>query len=124
MQPFTGVRNVDQQSTAISGLAGVEADLVYLAPTHAICDARPVAADLIYHDRTGEIYLMQCNPRQRWHYVPAMRADEALLSKCHDSARDGRAVWSPHAAFDDPTAPADVLPRESIEPRTIAFHPA
>jgi hypothetical protein len=37
-------------------------------------------------------------------------------------ARDGRAVLSPHGAFEDPTAPADVLPRESIELRTIAFH--
>ena len=94
----------------------------------AMCDARSVskgdlvALDLIYHDRTGEIYLMQYNPRQRWYYVPAMRADEALLLKCYDSARDGRAVLSPHGAFEDPTAPADVLPRESIELRTIAFH--
>jgi hypothetical protein len=94
----------------------------------AMCDARSVspgdliASDLIYRDRTGEIYLMQHNPKQRWYYVPAMRADEALLLKCYDSARDGRAVQSPHGAFEDPTAPADVLPRESIELRTIAFH--
>ena len=94
----------------------------------AMCDSRSVskgdlvALDLIYHDRTGEIYLMQYNPRQRWYYVPAMRADEALLLKCYDSARDGRAMLSPHGAFEDPTAPADVLPRESIELRTIAFH--
>jgi hypothetical protein len=47
-----------------------------------------------------------------------------LLLKCYDSARDGRAVLSPHGAFEDPTAPADVLPRESIELRTIAFHSA
>jgi hypothetical protein len=96
----------------------------------AMCDARTVspgdlvASDLIYRDRTGEIYLMQHNPKQRWYYVPAMRADEALLLKCYDSARDGRAVLSPHGAFEDPTAPADVLPRESIELRTIAFHSA
>jgi hypothetical protein len=96
----------------------------------AMCDARSVspgdliASDLIYRDRTGEIYLMQHNPKQRWYYVPAMREDEALLLKCYDSARDGRAVLSPHGAFEDPTAPADVLPRESIELRTIAFHAA
>ena len=36
--------------------------------------------------------------------------------------KNGRAVLSPHGAFEDPTAPADVLPRESIELRTIAFH--
>ena len=73
---------MDQQSSTISKLAGVEADLIY------------------------------------------PHADEVLLLKCYDSARDGRAVLSPHGAFEDPTAPADVLPRESIEARTIAFHSA
>ena len=96
----------------------------------AMCDARTVspgdlvASDLIYRDRKGEIYLMNYNPKQRWYYVPTMRADETLLLKCYDSARDGRAVLSPHGAFEDPTAAADVLPRESIELRTIAFHSA
>jgi hypothetical protein len=96
----------------------------------AMCDARSVSpgdlvpSDLIYRDRTGEIYLMNHNAKQRWYYVPEMRADEALLLKCYDSARDGRAVLSPHGAFEDPTAPADVLPRESIELRTVAFHAA
>ena len=95
-----------------------------------MCDARSVSAgdmvpsDLIYRDRKGEIYLMQHNPKQRWYYVPEMRAEEVLLLKCYDSARDGRAVLSPHSAFEDPTAPADALPRESIELRTIAFHAA
>jgi hypothetical protein len=96
----------------------------------AMCDARSVspgdlvASDLIYRGRKGEIYLMHHNPKQRWYYVPEMRADEVLLLKCYDSARDGRAVLSPHGAFEDPTTPADVLPRESIELRTIAFHSA
>ena len=96
----------------------------------AMCDARTVspgdlvASDLIYCDRKCEIYLMQHKPKQRWYYVPEMRADEVLLLKCNDSARDGRALLSPHSAFEDPMAPADVLPRESIELRTIAFHSA
>jgi hypothetical protein len=38
------------------------------------------------------------------------------------SARGRRAVQSPHGAFEDPTMPANVLPRQSIELRTIAFH--
>jgi hypothetical protein len=57
----------------------------------------------------------------RWFYVPEMRANEALLLKCYDSAQDGRARFVPHTAFTDPTAPADVLPRESIELRTLVF---
>lgn len=94
----------------------------------AMCDARTVSpgdlipSDLVYRDRKGEIYLMQYNPKQRWYYVPEMSKDEVLLLKCYDSARDGRAVLSPHGAFEDPTMPADALPRESIELRTIAFH--
>ena len=61
---------MDEQSTIIPRLAGVEANLLYLAPMTE------------------------------------------------------RPVLSPHGPFEDPTAPADVLPRESIELRTIAFHAA
>jgi hypothetical protein len=57
---------MDQQGTTMSELAGVKADLVYLAPM----------------------------------------------------------TRRPHGALEDPTTPADALPRESIEQRTIAFHAA
>jgi hypothetical protein len=96
----------------------------------AVCDASSVAAadlvasDLVYRERVGETYSVTYNPAHRWFYVPAMQPDEALLLKCFDSATDGRARFAPHTAFDDPTAPADVLPRESIEIRTLAFHEA
>jgi hypothetical protein len=53
-----------------------------------------------------------------------MQADEAVLIKCYDSAEDGTARFTAHSAFDDPTAPADVLLRESIELRTLVFHSA
>jgi hypothetical protein len=93
----------------------------------AVCDAGSVAEgdlvgqDLIYRDRTGEIYGLTYNPAHRWYYAPAMRADEALLLKCFDSARDGRARFMPHTSFADPNAPVDLLPRESIELRTLIF---
>ena len=96
----------------------------------AVCDARTVAAgdlvasDLVYRDRVGETYGVTYNPEHRWFYVPDMQPDEALLLKCYDSSIDGRARFAPHTAFDDPTAPADMLPRESIELRTLVFHPA
>ena len=96
----------------------------------AMCDARSVAPedlvpqDLVYRDRVGEIYAVTYSPAHRWYYVPEMQADEALLLKCYDSATDGRARFMPHTAFDDPTAPADVLPRESIEIRSLVFHQA
>jgi hypothetical protein len=96
----------------------------------AVCDATSVqqsdfvASDLIYRDRTGETYAVAYNPAHRWYYVPEMRADEAILIKCYDSATDGRARFAPHTAFEDPSAPANVLPRESIELRTLVFFPA
>jgi hypothetical protein len=96
----------------------------------AVCDAGSVAsgdlvpADLVYADRTGETYAVTYNPNHRWFFTPAMRRDEALLIKCFDSAEDGRARFVPHTAFDDPTAPPDKLPRESIEIRSLVFHRA
>jgi len=96
----------------------------------AVADARSVApgdlvgSDLVYRDRVGETYAVKFNPAHRWFYVPDMQPDEALLLKCYDSKTDGRARFAPHTAFEDPTAPADRLPRESIEVRTLVFHPA
>ncbi len=80
-----------------------------------------VTAKLIYPDRTGEIYYGAYNPAHRWYYFPDMTADEAILVKCYDSAKDGRTRFSLHAAFADPTTPADAPRRESIEVRTFAF---
>jgi hypothetical protein len=96
----------------------------------AVCDWQSIAAedliasDLRYRDRTGETYAVAYNPRHRWFYFPKMRRDEALLLKCWDSARDGRARLTAHTAFDDPTTPPDAPARESIEARTIAFFPS
>ena len=95
----------------------------------AVCDATTVAftdfvpSDLVYRDRTGETYRVKYNPAHRWFYVPEMRVDEAILIKCYDSAED-KARFTAHSSFEDPTAPKDVLPRESIELRTLAFHAA
>ena len=94
----------------------------------AICDARSipledfVATDLIYHDRTGEIYNVRFNPAHRWFYAPRMSRDEALMFRCYDSATDGRARFVAHTAFEDPMTPQVVIPRESIEVRALAFY--
>ena len=93
----------------------------------AICDARSIApddliaTDLVYRDRTGEVYQTVWNPDHRWFYYPGLEASEAILIKCYDSATDGTARFTCHTAFEDPTAPEDALPRESIEARTLAF---
>lgn len=94
----------------------------------AVTDARTVAehdlvaTDLVYPDRTGEIYYVKFNPDHRWFYAPAMRSEEVMLIKCYDSVADGRARFVPHSAFVDPTTPPGAPPRESIELRTLVFY--
>jgi hypothetical protein len=96
----------------------------------AICAATSVAfadfvpSDLVYRDRIGETYRVKYNPAHRWFYVPEMRTEEAVLIKSYDSAEDGRARFTAHSAFEDSTALVDVLPRESIELRTLVFYNA
>ena len=50
---------------------------------------------------------------------PNMQRNEAMVFKCSDSMKDGRARWTAHCAFDDPNSPPDAPPRESIEMRTL-----
>ena len=69
----------------------------------------------------GEIYHITYNPDHCWFYFPHMQTNEALVFKTYDSATDGRARWTAHAAFDDPTGAPNAHARESIEVRTLAF---
>jgi hypothetical protein len=93
----------------------------------AIADARSVApGDLIaserrYPNRVGEIYRVSYNPAHAWFYFPRMRPCEAVVFKVYDSETDGRARFTAHTAFHDPTTPPDAPPRESIESRALAF---
>jgi hypothetical protein len=95
----------------------------------AICDARSIAAedfvpsDLIYPDKVGETYRFKHNRNHRWFYFPYMERDEAILLKCYDSKEDGRARFTAHTAFEDPTSPPDAAARESIEVRALVFWP-
>ncbi len=94
----------------------------------AFCDAASVASgDLVpverqAEDRIGEIQLALYNPSHSWYYFPAMRTEEALLFKTYDSATDGRARFTPHTSFADPTAADQAPPRESIETRCFVFY--
>jgi len=95
----------------------------------AVCDARTVdpadlvPSDLVYRERVGETYSVTYNPAHEWYYVPEMRREQALLLKIADTKTDGRARFMPHTSFTDPTTPPDAFPRESIELRTLVFHP-
>jgi hypothetical protein len=92
-----------------------------------ICDARSLAEqDLViserrYPNRVGQTYQIAYNPDHDWYYFPQMTRDEAMVFKVYDSATDGRARFTAHSAFADPTSPPDAAPRESIEMRTMAF---
>jgi hypothetical protein len=93
----------------------------------AIADARGIGtqelipSSRVYPDRIGEVYHISFNPNHRWYYFPNMARNEAIVFKTYDSIKDGRARWTAHSAFDDPTGPQDAPPRESIEMRTLAF---
>ena len=93
----------------------------------AICDARSVKPDDLviserrYPNRVGQTYAVRYNPDHAWYWFPRMQRNEALVFKVYDSLKDGRARWTAHTAFNDPTAPPNARPRESIEIRTLAF---
>jgi len=93
----------------------------------AMADARSVAPDDLlvaerrYPGRVGQTYRLKYSPRHRWFYFPEMRRDEAIVFKVYDSAKDGRARFTPHTSFEDPTTPPGAPPRQSIEARALAF---
>jgi hypothetical protein len=93
----------------------------------AVADARSIpAADLLvaerrYPHRVGQTYRLKYSPGHRWFYFPNMRRDEALVFKVYDSEKDGRARFTPHTSFDDPTTPPGAPPRQSIEARALVF---
>lgn len=97
----------------------------------AVCDARTVAPEdevtvtaitvekdsgEIIHDTTGYLH----NPAHRWYYFRDMTPGEVLIFKAHDTDRS-RSVRVPHSAFTDPSCPAGVPTRASVEMRCLAL---
>jgi hypothetical protein len=101
--------------------AAIDRPLAFL-DARSVAPGDLVATELVYPDRRGENYSVTANPRHRWSYFPDVTTDEALLIKCADT-RDGVAKFTPHTSFDNPLAPPDAPPRESVEFRAIAFFP-
>ena len=94
----------------------------------AMCDASSVSKDdlvsvpRISKDRVGTVQMATFNPSHHWCYFPLMQIDEALLFKVYDSADDGRARFTLHTSFDDPSVKgATGMDRESIETRCFVF---
>ena len=96
----------------------------------AVADAKSVSfedfllAERRYPGRIGQTYRLMYNPQHRWYYFPRMRRDEALVFKVYDSAKDGRARFTPHTSFEDPQSSPGAPPRQSIEARALAFFSA
>jgi hypothetical protein len=97
----------------------------------AVCDARSLApGDLVEADAVFDVagvpewsfegWVVRYNPLHRWSYFSAMTRDEALVFKTNDSDPSEPHCVA-HSAFDDPSCPAGVPPRASIEMRATAY---
>jgi hypothetical protein len=97
----------------------------------AVCDARTVSReDLMEADAVFDVpgkpewsfegLVVHYSRRHRWSYFSNMTRDEALVFKTNDSD-PSQPHHVPHSAFNDPTCPAGVAPRASIEMRAIAY---
>ncbi len=99
----------------------IQANPLAIADARSLAPADLIAAERRYPHRVGETYQVRYSPAHRWFYFPQMRRDEALVFKVYDSQRDGRARFTAHTSFVDPTSPPGAPPRQSIEARTLAF---
>ena len=99
----------------------VESNPLGLIDSRTVTSGDLIASERRYPNRIGETYQVSFNPAHAWSYFPHLRREEAIVFKVYDSAKDGRARFTPHSAFVDPTAPANAAPRQSIEARMIAF---
>jgi hypothetical protein len=94
----------------------------------ALCDARSVrpehivSVEMVMPERAFQVFRLVYDQAHRWFYFPQMRIGEVVLLKCYDSLEDGRARYTPHTAFVDPTTPPGAAPRESIEVQAIVLH--
>ena len=99
--------------------------------TLALCDGRSVSSlETMEFDVTigpedipGNTFVARVCRRSdahRWYYFSNLTRDEVIVFKAFDSAAPD-ALNVAHTAFDDPTAPADAIPRSSIEARFVAF---
>jgi len=97
----------------------------------AVVDARSVdtedlvEADAVF-DQSGSpewsfaSWLIRYNPAHRWSYFSNMLRDEALVFKTNETD-PARPHAVPHSAFNDPSCPAGVPTRVSVEMRAAAY---
>jgi hypothetical protein len=99
----------------------VETFPLAIADAQSLSPKNLVVSERRAHNRIGQTYAITYDPAHRWFWFPRQRREEAIVFKVYDSLQDGRARWTAHTAFEDPTSPPQARPRESIEIRTFAF---
>jgi hypothetical protein len=99
----------------------IESNPLAVADAQTLDDQDLLVAERRYPGRIGQTYRLKYNPKHRWYYFPRMRRDEALVFEVYDSLKDGRARFTPHTSFDDPSTGPGAPPRQSIEARALAF---
>jgi hypothetical protein len=90
-------------------------------PWEAIDDDHLHTVERRAYNRVGQTRHASYDANNRWFYFPDMTRGEAVLIKNYDTETDGRARYALHTSFDDPTAPENATPRESLETRVFAF---
>ena len=97
----------------------------------AVCDLRSILPeDVVLADsldrtdppRIGYSYRLVHRRTQKWHYFPAMTADEVLVHKQYDTLEEAshrRGVF--HGAVADPAVGPDAPPRLTVELRLMAL---
>jgi len=99
----------------------IETNPLAVADAQTLDEQDLLIAERRYPGRVGQTYRLKYNQKHRWFYFPRMRRDEALVFTVYDSSKDGRARFTPHTSFDDPTTPPGAPPRQSIEARALVF---
>src|SRR5262249_31649168 len=99
----------------------IQANPLALADAKRIEKDDPIVAERPHPHPVGQNYRPNYNTKQRWFFFSDMRRRETLVVKVFDSEKDGRARFTPHTSFEDPTSPPNAAPRQSIEVRAFAF---
>jgi len=99
----------------------IESNPLAIADSSSVPFDDMMIAERRYPTRIGQTYRLRHGTGHRWFYFPKMSRDEALVFKVFDSATDGRARFTAHTSFEDPTTPPGAPPRQSIEARALVF---
>ncbi len=98
----------------------VQSSPLAIADASTIKQKDLIETDQIFPDRTGEIYHLAYEKKQKWYWVSEMQDNEALIFKGWDSNVSSKIIrFTPHTSFNIPYQNINKNPRESIEARVF-----